>query len=322
MDLWVSSSPHVRAPQSTATIMRDVVIALLPAVIAGIVLFGFQALLLVCLSVAAAIVTEVAIQKLLKKSVTVNDWSAVVTGLLVAMNIPASAPWWLPVVGSAFAIAIVKQAFGGLGQNFMNPALAARAFLLASFPVRMTAWTPTQFMQGVDATTYATPLVNLASVQAGEAAATVDGAYIFDLFIGNTGGCIGEVCKAALLLGGIYLLMRRVITWRIPMIYMGTVLVFSFLMLPSEPLYAVAQVLSGGLFLGAFFMATDYTTSPVSTWGQVVYAVGCGVLTCVIRFFGGYPEGVSYSILLMNVAAPLIDKAFRPRRYGEVGRHA
>ena len=318
MEVWVSSSPHIRASQSTSTVMRDVIIALIPTTIAGVVIFGWNALAIVCFAVAAAVATEALIQRLLKKEVTINDGSAVITGLLVALNVPSTAPWWLPVIGSIFAIAIVKQVFGGLGQNFMNPAMAARAFLLASFPMRMTAWIP-PVASGIDATTYATPLVTLTG-QAGQGSITGD--TLLTLFLGNVGGTIGEVCKAALLVGALYLLLRGVVSWRIPLVYIATVFVFALLVGQFDVMFAFAHILSGGLFLGAWFMATDYTTSPLSASGHVVYAIGCGVITSVIRFFGGYPEGVTYAILLMNVLTPLIDKACKPRGYGRGRTHA
>jgi electron transport complex protein RnfD len=309
--LIVSSSPHLRADDSINRIMRDVVIALLPATLAGIYFFRMGAVKVILAAIIAAVVTEAVIQKVRKQPVTINDWSAVVTGLLLAFNIPATAPWWLPVIGSIFAIAIVKHTFGGLGHNFMNPALAARAMLLASWPVPMTNWvTP-----GADAVSTATPLALISGTEAaGQALPSM-----VDLLIGNVGGCIGETSAILLILGGVYLIFRGVITPRIPVIYISTVAVLTFVLGGGFSLqYMIYQVLAGGLMLGAFYMATDYASSPVTPKGQVIYALGCGILTSIIRLYGGYPEGVSYSILLMNVAAPLIDKYTSPRVFGEV----
>lgn len=307
--LIVSSSPHIRSNESINKIMRDVVIALIPATIAGIYYFRLGAVRVIFFAILAAVLTEALIQKLTKRPVTINDWSAVLTGLLLAFNIPASAPWWIPVIGSIFAIAIVKQAFGGLGNNFMNPALAARALLLASWPVEMTNWvTP-----GPDAVSTATPLAII-----GGEAGNVAQPSLFDLLIGNHGGCIGETSAILLIIGGIYLLYRKVITPRIPVIYIATVAVLTFILGGFSTHFMLYQVLAGGLMIGAIYMATDYASSPVTPKGQVIYALGCGIITTVIRLYGGYPEGVSYSILLMNVAAPLIDKYTSPRVFGGV----
>ncbi|MCT4661645.1 MAG: RnfABCDGE type electron transport complex subunit D [Tissierellales bacterium] len=311
--LFASSSPHIRTKQSTRSIMLDVLIALLPATLAGIYYFRFNAAKLILLSVLTAVLTEYLIQKLRKQPVTIGDLSAAVTGLLLAFNLPASAPWWIAVIGSVFAVGIVKQAFGGLGHNFMNPALAARAMLVASWPVIMTGqWIST----GVDAVTTATPLGQLKEGLE----------YTFsakELLLGNVPGCIGETSAILLILGGVYLIFRKIISWRIPTMYIGTVAIL--MLVAGQGLNGmITQVLAGGLMLGAFFMATDYASSPVSPKGQIIYAVGCGILTVVIRLYGGYPEGVSYSILLMNLAAPLIDKYTRPKVFGvsEVKKHA
>lgn len=308
--LIVSSSPHLRADESISRIMRDVVIALLPATFAGIYFFRMGAIKVILAAVLAAVITEAAIQKIRKQPVTIHDWSAVVTGLLLAFNIPATAPWWLPVIGSVFAIAIVKHTFGGLGHNFMNPALAARAMLLASWPVQMTNWVK----PGADTISTATPLAMIGGMEAtGQPLPS-----LFDLFIGNVGGCIGETSAILLILGGIYLVYRGVITPRIPVVYIATVAVLTFVLGGFDLQYMTYQVLAGGLMLGAIYMATDYASSPVTPKGQIIYALGCGIITSVIRLYGGYPEGVSYSILLMNVAAPLIDKYTSPRVFGEV----
>lgn len=308
--LIVSSSPHIRSDETISRIMRDVVIALLPATLAGIYYFRLGAVKVILFAVLSAVITEAAFQKIRKQEVTINDWSAVVTGLLLAFNIPASAPWWLPVIGSIFAIAIVKQLFGGLGHNFMNPALAARAMLLASWPVQMTSWvTP-----GADAVSTATPL----AIISGAEAAGADVPSLFQLFIGNHGGCIGETSAIALIIGGIYLVYRGVITPRVPVIYISTVAVITFVAGGWDPKFMIYQVLAGGLMIGAIYMATDYASSPVTPKGQIIFALGCGVITSIIRLYGGYPEGVSYSILLMNVASPLIDKYTSPKVFGEV----
>jgi electron transport complex protein RnfD len=305
----LSSSPHVRSVETTERIMRDVLIALLPATVLGVVFFGWNALWVVLVSTAAAVGTEALLQKLMKKKVTILDGSAAVTGLLLALNLPPSVPLYIPVVGSVFAIAIVKQCFGGIGGNFLNPALAARTFLMVSWPTMMTSWT-----MPVDAVSTATPLAALKVAGAG-----VPSPYL-DMFLGNVGGCIGETSALALLIGGIYLVARRVIDPRIPLVYIATVGVFTWVAGPNglftgDGLY---HILAGGLMLGAIYMATDYTTSPMSAKGKVIFALGCGVLTSVIRLWGGYPEGVSYSILLMNLVVPLIDRALKPRMFGSV----
>jgi Na+-translocating ferredoxin:NAD+ oxidoreductase subunit D len=300
----VSSSPHIRTKTTVQTVMRDVLIALLPAGLAGIYFFKMQALLVMLVSVISCVGFEALWQKLMKQKITVFDLSAAVTGLLLAFNLPASIPLWIPVVGSAFAIIIVKQFFGGVGQNIMNPALAARAFLLASWPVQMTNWT-------VDGVSAATPL---AILKEGTGALP----SLMNAFIGNMGGTIGETSVVALLLGGAYLLYKKIISWHIPVVYIGTVFVLTLVFgrngfMSGNALY---ELLIGGLMLGAFFMATDYTTSPITRKGQVIYAVGCGVMTSVIRIYGGYPEGVSYSILFMSLFVPLIDKYTKPRAFG------
>lgn len=300
----VSSSPHIRTNTTVQTVMRDVLIALLPATIAGIYFFKIQALLVILTSVISCVAFEALWQKIMKQKITVFDLSAAVTGLLLAFNLPVSIPLWIPVVGSAFAIIIVKQFFGGVGQNIMNPALAARAFLLASWPVQMTNWT-------VDGVSAATPL---AILKEGTGALP----SLMNAFIGNMGGTIGETSVLALLLGGAYLLYKKIISWHIPVVYIGTVFVLTFVLGRNGFMSgnAIYELLIGGLMLGAFFMATDYTTSPITKKGQVIYALGCGVMTSVIRIYGGYPEGVSYSILFMSLFVPLIDKYTKPRAFG------
>ena len=301
--LTVSLSPHVRSGATTRRIMLDVCLALLPAVIFAVYWFGFGVLLTVLLSVASAILSEFLMEKALRRPVTIDDGSAAVTGLLLALTLPAGTPWYVPVLGSVFAICIAKQVFGGLGDNFVNPALAGRAFLLASFPAAMTTYPLV-----ADAVTSATPLSS-------EFTGSVD--YL-QAFIGRIGGCIGEVSTLALLIGAAYLLIRRVIDWRIPLSYLGTMALLTMIGGGN----ALDSVLLGGTVLGAFFMATDYVTSPVTSWGRVIYGVGIGIINYTIRRWGAYPEGTTYAILLMNIAAPLIERFTRPRKYGEVKRHA
>lgn len=304
----VSGTPHVRSKESVRGIMRDVVIALVPASVMGIYYFGMKALLLILASIVSAIFFEMIYQKLLKKPVTIDDLSAVVTGLLLALNLPASAPLWVAVVGSAFAIIFAKQLFGGLGQNFINPALAGRAFLVASYPTEMTSWTSAGNF-GVDAVSVATPLSQLKQ-------GIMPDASLVDVLVGNVGGCIGETCAIALIIGGIYLIAKHVISWKIPVIYIGTVFILSAAIGRSGLRVPVYELFAGGLMLGAFFMATDYASSPVTPKGQIIFAVGCGLITTLIRIFGGYPEGVSYSILIMNLCVPLIERFTEPTIFG------
>jgi len=312
MKLTVSSTPHIRSNESIESIMRDVLIALTPAAVAGVIFFGLKALLVIILSIASCVFFEALYEKITKQPLTITDLSAAVTGLLLAMNMPASSPFWMPIVGGFFAIIIAKQLFGGLGQNFINPALAARAFLLASYPTKMTAFGPTNFMS-VDATSYATPLTALK-----EGGMQIGSSEIVNALIGNVGGCIGETCAVALIAGGIYLIVKGVISWRIPVTYIVTVFILT-LLFGRMPVY---EMFIGGLMLGAFFMATDYASSPVTPIGQYIMGFGCGFLTAIIRVYGGYPEGVSYSILLMNLAVPLIDRYTKPRVFGEVKKNA
>lgn len=304
----VSGTPHVRSKESIQSIMRDVVIALTPATLMGIFYFGIPALILVVVSIASAVFFEWLYQKATKKTVTISDLSAVVTGLLLAMNLPASAPVWVPIVGCAFAIIISKQLFGGLGQNFINPALAGRAFLLASYPTEMTTWTSAGNF-GADAVAVATPLAQLK-------AGVMPEASLVDVLVGNIGGCIGETCAIALIAGGIYLIVKHVISWKIPVIYIGTVFVLSAILGRNGLDQPVYELFVGGLMLGAFFMATDYASSPVTPKGQIIFALGCGLLTTLIRVYGGYPEGVSYSILIMNLCVPLIERFTQPKIFG------
>ena len=304
----LSYSPHIRDNTTTAKIMLDVILALLPAAIAGIYFFGWNAAKVILLSVAAAVGSEALIQWLCKKKITVSDGSAAVTGLLLAMTLPSSAPWYIPVIGAVFAIGVCKQSFGGLGQNFINPALAARAMLTIAWPTAMTAYS---VPHAVDAVSSATQL-------AGLSAPAPQLFPIWDLLCGNVPGSLGETCKIAILLGGIYLLVRKRISWHIPVAFLGAFAVFTLLAQPVSLL--PYQILSGGLLLGALFMATDYVTSPKGTLAKLIFGVGCGVITGVIRFYGGYNEGVCFAILLMNVATPLLERYCRPKRYGEKKR--
>ncbi len=310
-NMIVSSSPHIRSNESTSRIMLDVCIALVPALVASVIFFGLRPLYLTALCMVFSMGAEAIWQKLTKKPVLIGDFTAAVTGMLLAFNLPASAPWWICLIGSAFSIIIVKQFFGGVGHNFMNPAMAGRAFLLASWPVIMTTWQAP--FKGVDAVTSATPLAVLKDPAAGALP------EIMDVFLGNVGGCIGETSALALLLGGIYLVARKVISPRIPVCYILSVALLAVIF-PNEGLTAIESAaynaFSGGLFLGAIFMATDYVTSPITKIGQLIMGVGCGIITFVIRRFGGYPEGVTYAILLMNVATPLIDRATQPKTFG------
>ena len=311
--LFVSSSPHVFAKQDTQNIMLDVLIALLPACGVGIYFFGVKAAIILAVATFSAVFTEWVILKAFKRPGSIKDLSAAVTGLLLGMNLSVGVPWWIAMLGSMFAIAIVKQPFGGLGHNFVNPALAGRVFLVASWPVAMTTW---MNPGAVDTVSSATPM---ALVKAGE---SVSGQFLADLAIGNAAGCIGEVSAIALLAGGIYLFARRIIRWRIPVTYMVTVFVLSFLMGGFDFMTSFAHILGGGLMLGAIYMATDYTTSPVTPRGQLIMGIGCGLMTVLIRLYSNSAEGVSLSILLMNVCVPLIDRLTKPRIFGEVKRNA
>lgn len=300
MNLRISTAPHYHHPVTTKRLMLYVLLALLPTATFGVYAYGLHALMLLCLSSATAVVCEFVWQKIAKQPVRVGDFSALVTGLILGLNLPANAPWWLAVIGSALAILLVKQLFGGLGDNFLNPALAARAVLLASWPVHMTSYVvPTFFEAGVDAVTAATPLAT-------------QNANLLSLFMGNIPGCIGEVSKIAILLGLVILLLTRTVTWHIPVSMVGGVFVFSWLF-GADPVYAI---LSGGVLFGAVFMATDYVTSPMTPVGRIIYGLCIGLIITVIRNFGAYPEGVTYGILLMNIVTPLIDR-FLPRKiYG------
>lgn len=333
----VNSSPHYRCPDSTVSLMRDVIVALIPILCGSVIFFGFRALTLTLVGVGSCILFEALFCRITKQPLSVGDLSAVVTGMLLAFNLPVTTPYWMVVAGAFFAIVVVKMLFGGIGKNFMNPALAARAFLF-SWPTIMTTFTqPLQpiyyklsfvfgepmFTDGVisseiDAVTGATALKSLK-------AGMLPDQSLWDLFIGNVGGCIGETSALLILLGLGYLLFRRVITWHIPVFYLGTVALLTYLFPlkgADNLLFMSYELLSGGLMLGAVFMATDYTTSPLSRNGRILYAIGCGGLTVLLRYFGGYAESVSYSILIMNVVTLAIDRYLKPRRYGIGGERS
>ncbi len=315
--LDVAYQPQVRTAVNTQRLMLDVLIALIPAVAVAIYQFGSHALLVMATSVTSAVFFEWAYRKLTKKTASIDDLSAVVTGLLLALTMPANCPAWIPVVGTFFAIVVVKQLYGGIGKNFLNPALAGRAFLLASYSSWLSGsyLVPRGLRQAVDAVTMATPLSVLYGSGSMPALYTVK-----SMFLGNMPGALGEISTLALLLGAAYLLYRKVITWRIPVSFLGTVFLLSLIFGGTAEIgrgsYAVYALLSGGLVLSSVFMATDYTTSPVTFKGQLLYGVGCGVLTVLIRKFGSYPEGVTYAILIMNLCSWALDKAFHRRQFG------
>ena len=323
-ELTISSSPHVHSPVTTQTIMRDVLIALAPALLGSIYFFGFRALTVTLVSAAACVLFEWLYCKIMKRNCKVYDLSAVVTGVLLAFVCPVTIPYWCIIIGDFFAIVVVKQLFGGLGRNFVNPALAGRAFMF-SWPVLMSTWVKVGFenaapvLGSADIVTAATPLASMHQGYIDPAAGS-----ILDMFLGNVGGCIGETSALLLLIGFVYLLIRKVITPRIPVLFIGTVALLTFLfpMGNDRVSWMAAQVCGGGLMLGAIFMATDYVTSPITKLGQCLYAIGCGVLTVVIRYFGGYNEGVSYAILVMNACIVLLDRIGRPTKYGAPRKEA
>lgn len=322
--LIVSSSPHVRTNKDTSYIMKQVVIALLPATLAALFFFRLSALNVIFFCVTGSVGAEFLCQKISKQESTIGDFSAVVTGLLLAFNVPASLPWWMCLLGAAFAIIVVKMVFGGIGNNFVNPALAARAFLLASFPVAMTLWTRTGVnwvsSGNIDAYTTATPLSFLKAGSNGVSSLADSGISISNMLIGNIGGCIGETSAILIILGGLYLMYKGIINYVIPTFYICTVAILMFILGGFNFTFVIYELLSGGLMLGAFFMLTDYTTSPMTKKGQIIYAVLAGLITTVIRLYGGYPEGVSYSILLVNIMTPLIDKYTKTKVFGEVSK--
>ncbi|MBR2020873.1 MAG: RnfABCDGE type electron transport complex subunit D [Clostridia bacterium] len=320
--LTMTASPHVKSPVKTKNLMADVIIALMPALVWAIFVFGFRALTVTAVSVLSCVLFEYLYRKLMKKTNTVSDLSAVVTGILLAYSLPVSVPLWLPVIGSFFAIVIVKQLYGGIGKNIINPALAARVFLFIAYPTELTAFTaPGEHLSpfainvskaASDVAAGATPLVNMKN-------GIMPDADITATLIGNIPGTIGEVSATLLILTGLYLMIKKVITWHIPVTYIATVAIIT-LIFPLGDFSGVSSMLlhlfSGGLMLGAFFMATDYVTSPATNLGRIIYGVGCGLITVFIRYFGGYPEGVSFAILIMNLFVWYLDKATKPRVFG------
>lgn len=306
--LIVSPSPHIRDNATTSTIMRDVLIGLAPAMIAAVVIFGFRPLLMTAVCVAACIIFEYGTERILGRENTISDLSAVVTGVILSFNLPVQLPLWMAVVGCFFAIVIVKQLFGGIGNNFANPAIAARIFLLLSFSQPMTTWLQVEGGRAVQGVYGATPL---ALISAGD---TANLPSVMEMLLGTRGGCMGETCAIALILGGVYMIWKKVITPTIPLAFIGGVFVLS-LLFGVNPVY---ELLGGGLMLGAFFMATDYTTSPITEKGKIIFGLGCALITMVIRVFGSYPEGVSYSILLMNIITPHINRMVRNKAFGGV----
>lgn len=306
----VSSSPHARSKDTVNRTMLDVIIALTPAALFSVYHFGIDALLTLVICMGASVCAEWLFQKITHQTSTITDLSALLTGLLLAMNLPGNMPiqylWWVSILGSFFAIIIVKQLFGGLGQNFMNPALAARAFLVVSFAGLMTTWGP-----AVDGISTATPLGVLK--EGGDVTVS-----LMDAFLGTIPGSLGETSALLLIVGGLYLIYRKVITWRIPITFIGTFAVMTLIITGFDATMLGYQIFSGGLILGAIFMATDYASSPVTHRGQLIMGVGCGLLTAIIRAYGGYPEGVSFAILIMNLFVPLIDKYTVPTKFGEV----
>lgn len=299
--LLVSPSPHVRSTNNTQRIMLDVVLAMCPALIASVLIFGWRALAVTALCVTVCVLSEWLFEKLCKKETTVSDLSAIVTGMLLAFNLPVGIPFWQAAFGSIVAIVVVKQLFGGIGKNFANPAITARIVLLLSFSGAMSDFTTKN-----DAISGATPLT---AMKAGAELPS-----LMDLFLGNHGGSLGETCVLAILIGGLYLLIRRVITWHTPVVFVGTVFLFTWI-LGENP---VEHILTGGLMLGAFFMATDYSTTPPTNWGKVIFGLGCGFITVLIRVFGNYPEGVSFAILFMNILTPYISTWTRRKPFGGI----
>lgn len=321
--LTVSPSPHVKSDSTVTRIMLDVILACVPSLIAAVVLFGWRVLAVTAVSVGTCVLAEWVCRLVMKRHNTLGDLSAVVTGLLLAFNVPVSIDLWMVAVGAIVAIVVVKQFFGGIGMNFVNPALVGRIVLLASFPTAMSNWIQPLSWR-TDAVTTASPLFELQTLfKAGDVSrGTIDSVEsmpgLLDMFLGNRSGSLGEVCAAGLILGLIYLLVRKVIKPTIPLFYIGTVAVFMFLASDFNWYFTVFEILSGGLLLGAIFMATDYTTSPVNFKGQVIYAVGCGVITSLIRLFGSLPEGVSFAIIIMNILTPHIENLTSPKPFGTV----
>ena len=316
----LTTSPHIHNTESIPRVMYSVVIALIPAILVSIYYFGLSALMIYAISIVSCLVFEAAAQKVMGRPITIGDGSILITAILLAMNIPSTSPWWLVVIGALVAVVLGKQIYGGLGHNPFNPVLVARILLLMSFPIQMTAWVkPAPLFSGVDAVSMATPLGDMKTTLMMKGAIDMSQFNYMDSFIGFVGGSLGETSVLALLAGGIFLLARRVITWQIPTAFIGTVFAMTgvfWLIDPTSYANPVFHILSGGLMLGALFMATDMVTSPVYPTGMLVFGIGCGVITVIIRLFGGYPEGVAFSILLMNAATPLIDRYTAPKKFG------
>ena len=313
--LFTSSSPHIRTNNSVKKIMWGVVVALIPTCLYSVWIYGIHSAFLIGICVATAVLTEAAIQKFRRIPITVNDGSAVIMGLLVACNIPPSITWWIPIIGTFVGMAIAKHCFGGLGFNIFNPALIARAFLLAAYPKDMTTWTIVGKVSELDATTTATPLGELKEHGMSSLLTTFGGDKLElykETFLGNIGGCIGETSALLVLIGAIFMLLRKIISWHIPVSFLGTLAFFTFIF-GGDPIFAI---LAGGAMIGACFMATDMVTSPLNKKGQLIFGCGCGLITFIIRKYGGYPEGVSYAILLMNATVPLIDSYFPNKVFG------
>ena len=323
LKLIATSNPHIRSSETTRSIMLDVIIAMLPALVWAVIWFGIKALTLTAVSVIGCMFWEWLYRKLMKKPQSVGDLSAVVTGMLLAFVCPVTTPYWMIIIGGFFSIIVVKQLFGGIGKNFVNPALAGRAFLLGSYAGVMTTW--------IDATQNKAPLMGstadivtaatpLAYMKTGNMAGLTETYSVMDMFLGKTGGSLGEISAAMLILGGLYLIWRKVINWQTPVAYIATVAVLSFLFpkAGSSLEWMLYSVFGGGLMVGAFFMATDYATSPVTKKGQLIFGIGCGLFTVLIRYFGSYNEGVCYSIMVMNLCVALIDKYTKPTRFGVV----
>ena len=306
--LTVAASPHIRSGVVTTGIMLDVIVALIPALVASAVIFGARVLAVCAVTVGTAVLSEYLSRRVMKRPNTLGDLSAIVTGLILAFNLPVSIPLWMAAFGAMVSVVMVKQLFGGIGQNFINPAIAARIILTVSFPVAMSSWTAPLARAGADAATSASPLM---AARTGAALPS-----LMDMFLGVRMGSLGEVCAAALLAGGLYLLLRRVISPAIPLSFIGTVAVIMLIAKRGDFTAVAYQLLSGGLILGAFFMATDYSTSPISTRGKVIFGIGCGLITCLIRLFGSLPEGVSFAIIIMNILVPHIENLTLPKPFG------
>lgn len=318
--LTVSASPHVRSKDTTTGIMLDVIIALVPALVMSVVYFGLRALVLTAVCVVSCMAFEYISRKVMKRNNTLGDLSAIVTGIILAFNLPATLPLWMAVIGSLIAIVVVKQMFGGIGQNFVNPAMTARIILMTSFPTAMAKWVvPFADTWSADAVTSATPMATLATLKPLDVSAAADALpSLTDMLIGKHGGSMGEVCSIALIIGGLYLIARKVISPIIPFTFIGTVAVFMFLTGKGNMDFVAYELLGGGLMLGAFFMATDYSTSPINKKGKIIFGIGCGLITSLIRIFGSLPEGVSFSIILMNILVPHIENMTTPKPFGAV----